>query len=207
MATLRASSAAFATTMPTPPKTSATYQDLLELPEHQVGEIVDGELYVSPRLAIPHAKVASTLGMDLGTPFQRGRGGPGGWWLINEPELHFGQNVLVPDLAGWRRERLPRLPDAPYLELAPDWLCEVLSPSTAKLDLVHKLPRYARAAVKHAWVIDPLNRVLKVFRQEHEQWVLVKAFGGDDKVRAEPFEAVELELDALWLEEPPPSEP
>jgi Uma2 family endonuclease len=164
--------------MPSPPKKPATYQDIIDLPEHQVG-----------------------------TPFHRGRGGPGGWWIVDEPELHFGQNVLVPDLAGWRRERMPQMPDAPYFELAPDWVCEVLSPSTAKLDVVLKLPRYARAGVKHAWIVDPMNRLLEVFRQEHEQWVLVSTFGGDDKVRAEPFEAVELELAELWLEEPPPSEP
>lgn len=193
--------------MSSPPKKPATYQDIVDLPEHKVGEIVDGELYVSPRPAIPHAKVSSILGMDLGTPFQRGRGGPGGWWIVDEPELHFGQNVLVPDLAGWRRERLPHLPNAPYFELAPDWVCEVLSPSTAKLDVVLKLPRYGRAGVKHAWIVDPVNRLLEVFRQEHEQWVLVSTFGGDDKVRAEPFEAVELELADLWLEEPAPSEP
>jgi len=185
----------------------ATYEDLVELPENQVGEIIAGELYVSPRPAVRHAKAASVLGMDLGGPFQRGRGGPGGWWIIDEPELHLGQDVLVPDLAGWRHERLPRLPDVPHFELAPNWICEVLSPSTAKLDLVRKLPRYARAAVEHAWVIDPLHRTLEVFRQENERWVLLVSFAGDDKACAEPFDAVELELGALWLDETPPSSP
>ncbi|HLL01444.1 MAG TPA: Uma2 family endonuclease [Myxococcaceae bacterium] len=180
----------------------ATYEDLVQLPENQVGEIIDGELYVSPRPAVRHAKAASVLGMDLGGPFQRGRGGPGGWWIIDEPELHLGKDILVPDLAGWRHERLPRLPDLPHFELAPNWICEVLSPSTAKLDLVRKLPRYARAAVEHAWVIDPLHRTLEVFHQEHERWVLLVSFAGDDKVRAEPFDAVELELGALWMDEP-----
>jgi Uma2 family endonuclease len=181
----------------------ATYEDLLQLPENQVGEIIDGDLYASPRPAVRHAKAASVLGMDLGGPFQRGRGGPGGWWIIDEPELHFGKDVLVPDLAGWKHERLPRLPDVPYFELAPNWICEVLSPSTAKLDLVRKLPRYARASIEHAWVIDPLNRRLDVFRQEHERWVLLASFAGDDKVRAEPFDAIELELGALWMNETP----
>lgn len=182
----------------------ADLQDLAQLPEHLVGEIIDGELYTSPRPAARHAKVASVLGMDLGNPFQRGRGGPGGWWIVDEPELHFGKDVLVPDLAGWRRERMPQVPDVASFTLAPDWICEVLSPSTAKLDLVRKLPRYARAAVEYAWVIDPFNnQTLEVFHQEHERWVLVTAFVGDDRVRAEPFDAVELELGALWLEEPP----
>jgi Uma2 family endonuclease len=193
--------------MRAPARKPATYEDLLLLPEHKVGEIIDGELYASPRPAIRHAKVSSVLGMDLGGPFQRGRGGPGGWWIIDEPELHLGKDVLVPDLAGWKQERLPRLPDVPYFELAPNWICEVLSPSTAKLDLVRKLPRYARASVEHAWVIDPFHRTLEVFRQEHERWVLLVSFAGDDKVRAEPFDAIELELGALWLEEPPPSSP
>lgn len=185
----------------------ATYDDLVALPENMVGELIDGELYASPRPAFRHAKVSSVLGMDLGGPFQRGRGGPGGWWILHEPELHFGKDVLVPDCAGWKVERMPRLPDVPYAELAPNWICEVLSPSTAKLDLVRKLPRYARASVEHAWVIDPIHRTLEVFRQEHERWVLVAAFVGDDKVLAEPFDAIELELGALWLEEPPPSAP
>ncbi|WP_224247793.1 Uma2 family endonuclease [Hyalangium gracile] len=193
--------------MRVPARKPATYEDLCALPENLVGEIIDGELYTSPRPASRHAKVSSVLGMDLGGPFQRGRGGPGGWWILDEPELHFGNDVLVPDLAGWKVERMPRIPDAPFIELAPNWICEVLSPSTAKLDLVRKLPRYARASVEHAWVIDPIHRTLEVFRQEHERWVLVAAFVGDDKVRAEPFDAVELELGALWLEEAPPPSP
>jgi Uma2 family endonuclease len=193
--------------MATSPKKPATYQDIVDLPEHKVGEIVDGELYVSSRPALRQAAMSSLLGMVLGTPMQLGRDGPGGWWILDEPELHFGQNVLVPNLAGWRRERLPHLPDAPYFEFAPDWVCEVLSPSTAKLDVALKLPKYALAGVKQAWMVDPMNRLLKVFRQKHEQWVLVSAFGADDKVRAEPFEAVELELAELWLDEPAPSEP
>jgi Uma2 family endonuclease len=181
----------------------ATYEELLALPEHLVGELIDGELYASPRPASRHAKVSSILGMDLGGPFQRGRGGPGGWWSIDEPELHFGKDVLVPDLAGWRQERMPRIPDVPFFELAPDWVCEILSPSTAKLDLVRKLPRYARAAVEYAWVVDPIHRTLEIFRQEHGRWVLMDVFAGEDRVRAIPFDAIELELGSLWMEETP----
>lgn len=189
--------------MPTP----ATYKDIEALPEHLVGELINGELFISRRPPICAALAVSVLLMDLGNAFDRGRTGPGGWWMLREIELHFGQDVLVPNLTGWRHERLPTIPDVPYLELAPDWICEVLSPATAKLDLVHKLPKYAQAGVRHAWIVDPINHLLEVFRLEHEKWVLVSAFGGDDKVRAEPFEAVELELAALWTEEPPPSEP
>ncbi|MFZ5468868.1 MAG: Uma2 family endonuclease [Myxococcota bacterium] len=183
-------------------KKPATYQDILELPENVVGEIIAGELSVSPRPAARHAKVASVLGMDLGGPFQRGRGGPGGWWIIDEPELHMGEDVLVPDLGGWRRERMPEIPDVPHFTLAPDWICEVLSPSTAKIDLVRKLPTYARTGVRHAWVVDPGLQTLEVFRLEDKRWVLLYAFSGEDRARAEPFEAVELDLSALWLESP-----
>ncbi|MBM7114168.1 Uma2 family endonuclease [Archangium primigenium] len=183
-----------------PSRRPATYQDLVALPEHQVGELIAGELYASPRPASRHAKAASILGMDLGNPFQRGRGGPGGWWLIFEPELHFGEDVLVPDLAGWRQERMPTIPDVSYFELAPDWICEVLSPSTAKLDVVLKLPRYGRAGVEHAWIVDPIHRMLQVFHQEQGRWVLAASFSGDDRVRAQPFDAVELELGSLWMD-------
>jgi Uma2 family endonuclease len=193
--------------MSAPPKKPATYQDIVDLPEHQVGELVDGELYVSPRPASRHAKTSSVLGMVLGTPFQLGQGGPGGWWLMDEPELHLGHDVLVPDLAGWRQERMPHIPDVTYFELAPDWVCELLSPSTMKLDMERKLPEYARAAVKHAWVINPRDRVLHVYRQEREKWLLVSAFVGEGRVRAEPFEDVELNLGALWLDAPARSEP
>lgn len=181
----------------------ATYDDLVALPENKVGELIDGELFASPRPAARHSKVASVLGMDLGGPFHRGRGGPGGWWILFEPEFHFGKDVLVPDLAGWRHERMPLIPNVPFFELAPDWICEVLSPSTAKLDTVLKLPRYARAGVQYAWIVDPINRRLDVFRQEQGRWVLVEVPEADNRVRAVPFEAIELELDSLWLEDTP----
>ncbi len=131
--------------MSQPTARPATYQDVLDAPEHLVAELIAGVLRTQPRPALPHATAASVLGMDLGGPFQRGRGGPGGWWILDEPELHLGEDVLVPDLAGWRRERVPTAPKGAYQELAPDWVCEVLSPSTLQLDRMLKLPRYARA--------------------------------------------------------------
>jgi Uma2 family endonuclease len=187
-------------------KPRATYDDLLKLPEHVVGELIDGELFVSPRPALPHAHVASVLGVDLGGPFDRGRGGPGGWWILFEPELHFGADVLVPDLAGWRRERLPRVPRGAALELAPDWVCEVVSPSTARLDRTRKMNVYARVKVPYLWLIDPLAMTLEIFRLEGERWVLFSTHAGAEKVRAEPFAAVELDLGSWWEGvEPPPS--
>jgi Uma2 family endonuclease len=176
----------------------ATYDDLLRLPPHVVGEILAGELVVSPRPSPSHAHAGSVLGMDLGSPFQRGRGGPGGWWILDEPELHFGPHVLVPDLAAWRRERMAALPETAFFTLAPDWVCEVLSPSTAALDRVRKMPLYAEAGVAYVWLVDPRERVLEAYRREGERWLRIAAHGGDERVRVEPFEAVELELAALW---------
>lgn len=179
----------------------ATYEDLLAVPDHLVAEILAGGLYTSPRPAPRHAMASSVLGADIGSPFHRGRGGPGGWWIPDEPELHLGEDVLVPDLAGWRRERMPRLPEEAWFSLAPDWVCEVLSPSTARIDRVLKLPIYAREGVGHTWLVDPLARTLEVLRLDGSSWRIVATHGGDERVRAEPFQAVELDLLALWGEE------
>jgi Uma2 family endonuclease len=187
--------------MADPAKRRATYQDILDAPEHVVAEIVDGTLYTSPRPAKPHAQAATTLVEEIGPPFKRGRGGPGGWIILLEPELHLGPDVLVPDHAGWRRERMPVLTtDEPYFTIAPDWICEVLSPSTARLDRTAKLPVYGRAEVRHAWLIDPLLHTLEVLRLESGRWSIVSTFTDDARVRAEPFEAFELELGLLWAD-------
>ncbi|MEO8467426.1 MAG: Uma2 family endonuclease [Gammaproteobacteria bacterium] len=181
-----------------PLKVDATYDDLCGVPENFVAEMFDGELYATPRPAIPHAHAASVLGFELGGPFHRGRHGPGGWWILDEPELHFGKDVLVPDLAGWRREKLAALPTLPYFTQAPDWICEVLSPSTESLDRVKKLRIYARVGVEHAWLVNPVLQTLEVFTLTAGRWTLVATHEGSDFVRAEPFDAIELELGALW---------
>ncbi|RKH40822.1 Uma2 family endonuclease [Corallococcus sp. AB049A] len=176
----------------------ATYADLEALPSNQVGEIVNGELYASPRPANPHASAAWHLGGELYGPFERGRGGPGGWLILSEPELHLGKDVLVPDLAGWRRERLSKLSKVVGIQMAPDWLCEVLSPSTSRLDRVRKLPIYAREGVKHVWLVDPREHMLEVYRLEGGHYLLLGAYGDAETVHAEPFEALPLELKVLW---------
>ena len=178
--------------------TRATYADVLAAPEHLVAEIIDGELSLSPRPSPRHADAASVLGMDLGTPFHRGRGGPGGWWILFEPELHLGPEILVPDLAGWRRERMPQLPEEAFFTLAPDWLCEVLSPSTTQLDRVRKMPVYARNGVRHVWLLDPSAKTLEIFTLDGQTFRLNATYANDDLVRIAPFEAIELELGALW---------
>jgi Uma2 family endonuclease len=186
--------------MATPVKARATYADLVALPENLVGEIIDGELYASPRPAGRHTLAASSLGADLGGPFQKGRGGPGGWWILDEPELHFGEDVVVPDLGGWRKERLARITNDAFFVLAPDWVCEVLSPSTERIDRVRKLAVYAREGVRHAWLLNPIARTLEVFRLEGQRWLLVATHGPDEVVRAEPFDAIEIDLLSLWGE-------
>ncbi|MGH7961563.1 MAG: Uma2 family endonuclease [Candidatus Binatia bacterium] len=180
----------------------ATYEDLLQVPDILVAEIVDGELITSPRPASPHAVAGSSIIQDL-SPFSRRPGGPhgpGGWLVLYEPELHFGADILVPDLAGWRRERMPALENVPYFELAPDWVCEVVSPSTGRLDRVRKMPIYAREQVRHLWLVDPLMRTLEVYRLIGQRWVVVSTHDGAEAVHAEPFEAVELDISRWWLE-------
>lgn len=180
----------------------ATYDDILKLPDNIVGEIVDGELYTSPRPSPKHAVAASSLLSEIHGPFQSGRGGPGGWWILTEPEIHLGsksqQDILVSDLGGWRKQRLPKIPDEPHLTLAPDWVCEVLSPSNAQLDRVKKVPKYGEHGVKHLWLVDPLTRTLEVLKLENGRWVLLQSFAEKDKFRAEPFEAIEFDLSGLW---------
>jgi Uma2 family endonuclease len=185
-------------------KREATYEDLVALPSNMIGQIIAGELIASPRPASDHAVAASALESELYGPFQRGRGGPGGWWLIFEPELHFGKDVLVPDVAGWRRTRMPSVPRAPFFTLPPDWVCEVLSPSTAGLDRVRKKHIYAREGVEYVWLVDPVGLTLETFQYRNGQWVELGSWSGNDRVRAEPFEAIELELEVLWLSETPP---
>jgi len=180
------------------PTGRATYQDLLAVDDKLIAEIVDGELYTTPRPAPRHSLVASALGGDLDAPFRRGRGGPGGWVILDEPEIHLGEDIVVPDLAGWRRERMPALPPDPYFSLAPDWACEVLSPGTRQLDRVKKLPVYARERVTFVWLIDPDAETVEVLRLESDRWVVVATVGGNDHVRLEPFAAVEICLANLW---------
>jgi Uma2 family endonuclease len=184
--------------MGVPAKRRATYDDLRAVAKNLIAEIIDGELVTQPRPASLHARASSRLGMDLGHPFDRGKGGPGGWILLDEPELHLHGDVLVPDLAGWRRERMPELPDAAAFELAPDWVCEVLSPATAATDRAGKMPIYARERVGHVWLVDPIARTLEAYRLAGDRWTLTGTWRDDAKLHVEPFDAIELELGGLW---------
>jgi len=184
--------------MVAPARRYSTYEDVLRAPKHLVAEVLNGDLYLTPRPSGPHAEAASVLGMDLGSAFHRGRGGPGGWILLFEPELHLQAEILVPDLAGWRRSRLNAVPAAAFIEVAPDWACEVVSPGRERMDREHKLPIYARERVQHVWLVDPLERSIEVYRLDGESYRLVTTRGGTDRVRLEPFDAIELDLFALW---------
>ncbi|HWO25417.1 MAG TPA: Uma2 family endonuclease [Kofleriaceae bacterium] len=177
------------------------YEAYLRVPDHQHAEIVNGTLYVMPLLAPRYADAASVLGAELGGPFQRAREGPGGWWIIDKPELQLvPKEPVIPDLAGWRVERMPRLPDTACFTLAPDWVCEVLSRSIEKLDRDEKLPYYAEHGVLHAWLLDPIDKRLEVYALDTEtrRWREVRIYQGDTAVRAAPFDAIELDLGALW---------
>jgi Uma2 family endonuclease len=183
-----------------PARRRATYEDVRQAPETVIAEVIDGELVTSPRPAFRHARAVSIIsrGLDPFDPSSGGPDGPGGWWILFEPELHLGTDILVPDLAGWRRERMPVLQDIPYSELAPDWVCEVVSPASVRVDRIRKMAIYAREQVGHLWLVDPLARTLEVYRLEGPRWVVVGTHGEAELVRAEPFEAVELELSRWW---------
>jgi Uma2 family endonuclease len=196
------SAALWARMMPDMPKVElgrpATYDDLVALPDIVVGEIVDDQLWSSPRPAPRHAMSYGALGALLVPAFDFGDTGPGGWRIIDEPELHLGKHVVVPDLGGWRRERMPRLPETAYFPLAPDWVCEVLSPSTEQLDRSKKLRIYAEHGVGHAWLVDPTLRTLEVLRRDGTAWTLLATHAGGPTARIEPFEALEFRLGRLW---------
>lgn len=180
---------------------AASYEDLRAVPDTEHAELIGGELHTAPRPSPRHALVSSVLGEELGPPFRRGRGGPGGWVFLDEPELHLGDDVLVPHLAGWRRERLPQIPrDAAYLTISPDFVCEVPSPSTQRRDRVLKPPIFHREGVGHVWLIDPIAQTLEVYRLDGDSYRVAGTYGGTAPVRVEPFEAIELELAALWDE-------
>lgn len=178
------------------------YAQLEALPENMVGEIIDGELSVMGRPRRRHVQAGARLDRLLDRLLLGGGGGkrPSAWVILPEVELHLGSDVLVPDLSGWRAERLPSGEgDEPaWFTTVPDWVCEVLSPSTSTLDRMRKLPKYARAGVGFAWLVDPLGQSLEVFRAEHEHMLQLQTFEGGEKVRAKPFEELELDLSALW---------
>ena len=188
----------------TSPRRKANYDDLCKVPEQFVAEIVDGELFATPRPAPPHARAGSAIGSVIFDRFDGPPRGdpeaPGGWWILFEPELHLGSDVLVPDVAGWRRSRMQNLPKTAAFSDAPDWACEVLSTSTTRLDREHKMPIYAREGVGHLWIVDPIARTLEVYRLESQRWIVASAHGGSERLRVEPFHAIEIDIGRWWID-------
>jgi Uma2 family endonuclease len=182
-------------------KRRATYEDLLRVPDTMVAEIVDGELVVSPRPATPHAFTGVEITADLAPAFHgtAARSGPGGWWILPEPELHFAHDVLVPDLAAWRCARMPSVPSVPAITLAPDWLSEIISPSSVRHDRIAKMRCYARVGVASVWLVDPLARTLESLRLDGDRWIVLSSHAGDEVARVEPFAELELRLGRWWL--------
>jgi Uma2 family endonuclease len=187
-------------------KARATYADLEAVPRGKVAELIGGQLYVFPRPAPRHATAASRLMGKLSDPFDLGDGGPGGWRILIEPEVRFpdptepkGFHVIDPDLAGWRRERMPEIPETAYIDLAPDWICEVLSPSTEEHDRRTKMPLYAENGVRWAWLVDPIARSLEVYILDADRrWNGPTVYRDAARVHAIPFELKPLDLSVLW---------
>ncbi len=181
--------------------TPATYADLEKVPANEIAEIIGGQLVTQPRPAPKHAVASSAIGNKVGSPFHHGDGGgPGGWWILDEPELHLGDHVLVPDLAGWRRETMPKIPETAYFETPPDWTCEVISPSTARYDRLEKRDIYAAYKVPHLWLIEPDQKVLEAFELDKGKWTLIATRANADEIAIAPFAAVPFALDALWAD-------
>jgi Uma2 family endonuclease len=182
-----------------PVKKPATRADLETLADNVVGEIIEGVLYTTPRPQPLHANVEGALLEDLRSPFQRGRGGPGGWWILVEPGIELpGSPEVVPDLGGWRRDRLPRLPDDAPIRIVPDWACEILSPAIRRHDQLVKKPLYARAGVAYLWIVDLEVRTLTACKLLDGRWSELGVYGEADPVRAEPFGEVELSMTEWW---------
>lgn len=181
----------------------ATYADLEAVPPHLVAEILFGHLVTHPRPSPRHGAAAISLGDELVGPFQKGRGGPGGWTFIGEPELHLGPHVAVPDIAGWRRERLPaEAVEKAFIEVAPDWICEIISPSTEKIDKGDKRRIYALYGVEYLWFLDPRARTLEVFMRQDKNWLLTHTFVEQEDVSAPPFNELTFSLGQLWPFDP-----
>jgi Uma2 family endonuclease len=190
---------------PQPAKRAATYENLLAVPEPLVAEILFGELVTHPRPAPRHAHVVTRLSGLLEPPFGLGVAGPGGWVFLVEPELHLGAHIAVPDIAAWRLERLPELPDTAWIETPPDWVCEVLSPSTESYDRGDKRLICAEAGVSHVWHINPTLKMLEVYELSDGKWLLLDVVSDAAQVAAAPFAEICFSLNLLWSLGPLPS--
>lgn len=177
-----------------------TIADLEALPSGVKGEIIDGVMYTMTRPRGPHQRLGLGIGADLRDPFDRGRGGPGGWWILPEPGIELlNTPEISPDVAGWRRERLPNLPSDAAITVVPDWVCEILSPTTRRHNLLIKKPYYASVGVLFHWIVDLEARTVTAYRLENGRWSELRVWGDERDARIEPFEAVALDVASWWL--------
>jgi Uma2 family endonuclease len=174
------------------------YDELAAVPSDLVAEIIGGTLYTHPRPAPRHGATSFALAGKLQGPFQEGTDGPGGWIFLDEPELHLGKDIVVPDLAGWRRERLSSSPETAWIDVVPDWVCEILSASTETRDRTLKMRLYAAAGLPYLWLIDPRQQMLEAFELSGRQWSVLGGWISDDRVSVAPFDAISLPLASLW---------
>jgi Uma2 family endonuclease len=183
-------------------KNKTVYDQWLEVADIKIGEIIMGELHVNPRPGPAHANSASELLNQIRDPYQKGKGGPGGWVILFEPELHLENDIFVPDIAGWVRERMPEMPQESFFNVTPDWICEVLSPSSAFVDRTKKMPLYDSLGVKYFWLVDPILKTVEVYKNESLQgvsrWFLLNTFSENSKVKAVPFDGIDIDLSYLW---------
>jgi Uma2 family endonuclease len=183
-----------------PARRLASWADLVEAPDDgRVWEVLGGSLEAQPRPRPAHSRAQARVAGELSGPFDQGRGGPGGWWLLIEPDVEFEvHEIVVPDVAGWRRERMSVLPAERPIRTRPDWTCEVLSPSNRRRDRGRKADLYLRAGVPHYWIVDPDERMLEAFEAKAGAWVRLGAWSDGDTLRIPPFEAIELDVGGLF---------
>lgn len=180
----------------------ATYDDLLALPHDVRAEVLAGQIVTAPAPLPRHSKIQGAIRRFVGGPFDDddGHDGPGGWWIFVEVDIALGRHDIVhPDLSGWRRERLPNPADQRPITVVPDWICEILSPSTAARDRVTKRNLYAASGVRHYWIIDANARTLEAFELTGQRWLLSGSYTDDAVVRIAPFEEIELPVGRLFL--------
>lgn len=176
----------------------ASYQDIIDLPENMVGEIIHGRLEMRPKSATRYALASSSLSAELVSSFQQGQDGAGGWWIIDEPVCHLDSHVLVPDLVGWRRQRMPALPKTACFKTPPDWICEILSPTTTRIDRIVKMPIYAELGINYLWLIDPVLRTLEAYELHDGHWLLTGAHADNESIAIAPFAEHTFSLTDLW---------
>lgn len=189
--------------MAEPVRRPATWADLERLPEDVRAEILAGEILIKPRPQPSHSHAHGALLGSVMGPFSTDPGGPGGWWILLEPDVRLGPHEIVePDIAGWRKEKVPVFFDRQPIEIAPDWSCEILSPSTARFDRAHKSELYLKSGVGHYWLVDVEARVLEAYEARGGQWLRLGAWSDGDRQRIAPFEAIESDVSRHF---PPPA--